>query len=154
MKKLFSLLVLAAFVFSGTAMFAGNKAEAAVRVNAVYPSINNKWIIIKDGGLGEGHYINLEKGYMYVEVQSDTAINQRSAYIGSSSSPYSMIPGVSVTNTNNYISKGKYYSVYLVKPTTSIFTAKTPQGSTIHYTLQFSAYNLATSQTDIDRIAI
>lgn len=154
MKKLFSLLVLAAFVFSGTAMFADNKTEAAVKISRVAPNINGNYIKVKDSGLGEGNYLDLSKGYMRVEVESDSAINQRSAFVGSSSSPYSLVSGVTVRNISNSMRNGKYYSIYEVKPTSLLFQAKTPQGSTIHYTLQFSAYNLATSQTDIDRITI
>jgi len=154
MKKLFSLVVLAAFIFAGTAMLADNKTEAAVKITRVSPDIIGQYIIVKDGGLGDPNYLDLSRGYMRVEVESDSAINQRSAFLGSSSNAYSNVSGVTVRNISNTMRNGKYYSVYEVKPTSLLFQAKTPQGVTIGYTLQFSTYNLATSKTEMDSISI
>lgn len=154
MKKIFSMLVLAAVILAGTALFSNDKVEAGVRINRVFPSPSNSWISVKDGGIGNQYYIDLTRNFMRVEIESDSMINQRSAYLGGSGNAYNNGTGATVKNISNYTKNGKYYSVYEVKPTQILFEAKTNNGLTINYTLKFSTYNLATSKTEVDSIAL
>lgn len=153
MKKLFSLLVLAAFVFAGTAMFADNKTEAAVKIKRISPDANGSWINVTNGGLPTNQYIDLSRNYMTVEIESDSPIHQPSAFLGSSNTPYSYGGKATVTNTGNTMRGGKYYSTYRVKPTSNLFTAQ-HNGVTIFYTMKFHYYNLSTSKEESDMISI